>query len=232
MKIGIIGAMEIEVTTLKQRMDITNKVTKASMEFCEGTLEGKDVVVVRSGIGKVNAAVCAQILVDVFGVDVIINSGIAGGIHDDIEIGDLVISKDVLHHDMDATGFGYELGVIPQMKCSDFEADEQLVALAQEVCKEVDASINTHVGRIVTGDQFISGLEKKTQLKENFAGYCAEMEGAAIAQVAYLNEVRFVIIRAISDKADNTACDDYPQFEKKAAENAVALVTGMLRKLA
>ena len=232
MKIGIIGAMEIEVTTLKERMDITNKVSKASMEFCEGTLEGKDVVVVRSGIGKVNAAVCAQVLVDVFGVDVIINSGIAGGIHDEIEIGDLVISKDVLHHDMDATGFGYDLGVIPQLSCSDFVADEELVALAQEVCKEVDSSIRTHVGRIVTGDQFISGIEKKTYLKDSFAGYCAEMEGAAIAQVAYLNDVRFVIIRAISDKADNTACEDYPQFEKKAAENAVALVTGMLRKLA
>ncbi|MDO5292605.1 MAG: 5'-methylthioadenosine/adenosylhomocysteine nucleosidase [bacterium] len=232
MKIGIIGAMEIEVTTLKSRMNVERVVTKASMEFNEGTLEGKEVVVVRSGIGKVNAAVCAQILVDVFNVDIIINSGIAGGIHDEIEIGDLVISKDVLHHDMDATGFGYGLGVIPQMECSDFVADQELVELAQEVCKEVDPSITTRVGRIVTGDQFISGIEKKTWLKENFGGYCAEMEGAAIAQVAYLNDTRFVIIRAISDKADSTACEDYPQFEKKAAEHAVALVTGMLRKLA
>lgn len=232
MKIGIIGAMEIEVTTLKNRMEVSRVVTKASMEFNEGTLNGKDVVVVRSGIGKVNAGVCAQILVDVFNVDIIINSGIAGGINDNVDIGDIVISSDVLHHDMDATGFGYDLGVIPQMKCSKFEADKELIELAKEVSKEVDASTNIHIGRIVTGDQFISGAEKKTWLKENFDGYCAEMEGAAIAQVAYLNDVRFIVIRAISDKADATACEDYPQFEKKAAEYAVALVTGMLQKLA
>ena len=232
MKIGIIGAMEVEVTTLKQKMNVSRVVNKASMEFHEGTLCDKEVVVVRSGIGKVNAAVCAQILVDVFQVDAIINTGIAGGIYDEIEIGDIVISKDVLHHDMDATGFGYELGVIPQMKCSCFEGDQTLVKLASEVCKEVDATRKTYIGRIVTGDQFISGVEKKTMLKETYGAYCVEMEGAAIAQVAYLNEVPFVIIRAISDKADSTACEDYPQFEKKAAETAVALVTGMLQKLA
>lgn len=232
MKIGIIGAMEVEVTTLKQRMEVSRVVTKASMEFNEGVLNGKDVVVVRSGIGKVNAAVCAQILVDVFNVDVIINSGIAGGINDNVDIGDIVISSDVLHHDMDATGFGYDLGVIPQMKCSNFVADKELVELALAVSKEVDETVHTHVGRIVTGDQFISGVEKKTWLKENFDGYCAEMEGVAIAQVAYLNDIRFLIVRAISDKADATACEDYPQFEKKAAEYAVALVTGMIEKLA
>lgn len=231
MKIGIIGAMEVEVKHIKETMEITRVVNKASMEFCEGTYAGKEVVVVRSGIGKVNAAICAQILVDVFAVDIIINTGIAGGISDAVEIGDIVISKDVLHHDMDATGFGYALGVIPQMECSTFVADQELVALASQVCKELNTDIQTHVGRVVTGDQFISSKEKKAWLKDTYDGFCAEMEGVAIAQVAFLNQVKFVIIRAISDKADSTACDDYPQFEAKAASHAIALVNGMLAKL-
>lgn len=231
MKIGIIGAMEVEVKHIKETMEITRVVNKASMEFCEGTYVGKEVVVVRSGIGKVNAAICAQILVDVFAVDIIINTGIAGGISDAVEIGDIVISKDVLHHDMDATGFGYALGVIPQMECSTFVADKELVALANQVCEELNTDIQTHVGRVVTGDQFISSKEKKAWLKDTYDGFCAEMEGVAIAQVAFLNQVKFVIIRAISDKADSTACDDYPQFEAKAASHAIALVNGMLAKL-
>lgn len=230
-KIGIIGAMEVEVKCLKEQMKVVRVITKASMEFCEGTYLDKEVVVVRSGIGKVNAAVCAQILIDEFHVEAIINTGIAGGIHDGIEIGDIVISKDVLHHDMDATGFGYDLGVIPQMDCSKFVADQELVRLANTISEELNTEIRTHIGRVVTGDQFISSKEKKQWLQETYAGYCAEMEGAAIAQVAYLNSIKFVIIRAISDKADSTACDDYPQFEAKAAAHAVALVTGMLAKM-
>lgn len=230
-KIGIIGAMEVEVQRLKEMMDVRQTHNIASMEFCEGELLGKEVVVVRSGIGKVNAGVCAQILISVFGVSMIMNTGIAGGIADCVDIGDLVISGDVLHHDMDATGFGYELGVIPQMKCSTFVANEELVSLAKEICSEVMPEVATHVGRVVTGDQFISGKEKKQWLSETYGAYCAEMEGAAIAQVAYLNDLPFVIVRAISDKADNTACNDYPQFEKEAAGHAVAMVTGMLKRL-
>lgn len=230
-RIGIIGAMEIEVTRLKEQMKVTHTIKKASMEFFEGQLLGKDVVVVRSGIGKVNAAVCAQILVDEFEVEAIINTGIAGGIHQDIEIGDLVISEDVLHHDMDATGFGYEVGVIPQMDNSVFVANSKLVELAKQVCGEKIKEIRAQVGRIVSGDQFISSQQKKIWLSDTFGGYCAEMEGAAIAQVAYLNELPFLIVRAISDKADSTACEDYPQFEKKAVEHSVLLVTGMLEEL-
>lgn len=230
-RIGIIGAMEIEVKQLKEQMQITKVVKKASMEFNQGTYLNKEIVVVRSGIGKVNAAVCAQILVDEFQVELIINTGIAGGIADQVEIGDIVISKDALQHDMDATGFGYALGVIPQMETSVFVADQEIVELAAKVCREKNKDINTHIGRVVSGDQFISGHEKKKWLSDNFQGYCAEMEGASIAQVAYLNQVKFVIIRAISDKADNTACEDYPQFEEKAASHAVALVNGMLELL-
>ena len=124
--IGIIGAMEVEVKELKEQMQITRQLTKAGMEFCEGILEGQDVVVVRSGVGKVNAAVCTQILIDVFDVKAVINTGIAGSLKAEINIGDLVISSDLVHHDMDAVSFGYPKGQIPQMDVFSFEADKAL----------------------------------------------------------------------------------------------------------
>ena len=155
-KIGIIGAMDVEVHNLKNDMKLENISQKAGMEFYEGELEGQKVVVVRSGIGKVNAAVCTQILVDVFAVDAVINTGIAGSLNADINIGDIVISTDVLHHDMDATGFGYPLGQIPQMDAFSFRADDAMRKLAKEVCEEVNPDICVFEGRIVSGDQFIS----------------------------------------------------------------------------
>ncbi|MDO4522696.1 MAG: 5'-methylthioadenosine/adenosylhomocysteine nucleosidase [Eubacteriales bacterium] len=230
-KIGIIGAMEVEVAALKADMDVKRIVTKARMEFVEGTLHGQEAVVVRSGIGKVNAAVCTQILVDEFGVDVVLNTGIAGSLDARIDIGDIVLSTDVLHHDMDATGFGYPLGQIPQMDAFSFEADAKLRALAKEVCERVNPQIHVFEGRIVSGDQFISDKSVKEHITDSFAGLCTEMEGAAIAQAAYLNQVPFVIIRAISDKADDSATMDYPTFEAKAAQNSVRLVEGLLASL-
>lgn len=230
-KIGIIGAMEEEVARLKEELENIKIEKKAGMEFYEGTYAGKKLVVVRSGIGKVNAGICTQILADDFNVEAVINTGIAGGLNAQIEIGDIVISTDAVQHDMDATGFGYKVGEIPRMKESVFTANEELVKLASSVCKEVNPDINTLTGRVVTGDQFISNKEKKEWLLSTFDGYCAEMEGAAIAQAATLNEIPFVIIRSISDKADNTACEDYPQFEKRAIEHAVNLVKGMVAKM-
>lgn len=230
-KIGIIGAMDEEVAGLKQEMEITSTATIASMEFLEGTLLGKDVVIVRSGIGKVNAAVCAEILAGIFHVDAMINTGIAGSLNAKIDIGDIVISSDVLHHDMDATGFGYPLGQIPRMEVLSFTADDTLIQLAKEVCEQVNPEIHTHIGRVVSGDQFISDKAVKDRIIANFEGYCTEMEGAAIAQTAYLNKIPFVILRAISDKADDSATVDYPTFEKKAIEHSVNLVKGMLGKL-
>ena len=230
-RIGIIGAMDEEVAGLKQEMEIKSTAAIASMEFLEGTLLGKDVVIVRSGIGKVNAAVCAEILAGIFHVDAMINTGIAGSLNAKIDIGDIVISSDVLHHDMDATGFGYPLGQIPRMEVLSFTADDTLIQLAKEVCEQVNPEIHTHIGRVVSGDQFISDKAVKDRITANFEGYCTEMEGAAIAQTAYLNNIPFVILRAISDKADDSATVDYPAFEKKAIEHSVNLVKGMLEKL-
>ena len=230
-KTGIIGAMEEEVASLKAKMTVESIREIAGMEFCEGRCENHPVVVVRSGIGKVNAAVCTQILADIFHVDGIINTGVAGSLKNVINIGDIVLSEDTLQHDVDATGFGYGPGVIPRMETSVFKADDGLVALAEKVCREVNPEIQVFRGRVVSGDQFISNREIKERIVENFGGFCTEMEGAAIGQAAWLNKIPFLIIRAISDKADGSAEMDYSEFEHKAIEHSVALVTGMLRNM-
>lgn len=229
--IGIIGAMEEEVNILKEKMNVRKIEKKATMEFFEGDLSGKDVVIVRSGIGKVNAAVCTQILVDDFQVEAVINTGVAGSLKNEINIGDIVLSKDTLQHDMDATGFGYKLGDIPRMEQSIFQADSMLIKKAKEVCEEVNPDISTYVGRVVSGDQFISDQKKKEMLTNYFSGFCTEMEGAAIGQVAYLNKTPFLIIRAISDKADHSAEMDYSEFETKAIEHTVKLVSELITRI-
>ena len=230
-KIGIIGAMEEEVSALKEKMQIEEQRMIAGMDFCKGTCEGQSVVVVRSGIGKVNAAVCTQILCDIFEVDMIINTGVAGSLKNEINIGDIVLSTDALQHDMDATGFGYAPGIIPRMETSVFEADQTLVDLAEKVCKEVNPEIQVHKGRVISGDQFISNRSVKDRLIELFHGYCTEMEGASIAQTAWLNKVPYLVVRAISDKADGSAEMDYAEFEMKAIEHTVRLMTGMLQNM-
>lgn len=222
--LGIIGAMDEEVSQLKEHIK-TGEITKrAGMEFYRGTLNGRPVVVVKSGIGKVNAAVCTQILVDCFHVTAVVNTGIAGSLRNEINIGDIVLSKDALHHDMDSTGFGYAPGQVPRMDVLAFEADENLIELAKNCCDSVNPDIKSFVGRVVSGDQFISGKDKKEWIKSQFDGFCTEMEGAAIAQTCYLNHIPFLIIRAISDKADDSAQVDYAEFEAKAITHSVNLL--------
>ena len=178
-----------------------------------------------------NAAVCAQVLADRFQVDRIINTGVAGSLKNVINIGDIVLSVDALQHDMDATGFGYAPGIIPRMETSVFKADEGLVDLAEKVCREENPEIQVFKGRIVSGDQFISDHDVKMDIVRRFDGYCTEMEGAAIAQAAWLNDIPFVIIRAISDKADGSAEMDYAEFEEKAIGHTVKLLLGMMKKM-
>ncbi len=231
MMIGIIGAMEEEVAVLKQDMMVEETSEYASMQFYKGVLCGKNVVIVRSGIGKVNAAICAQVLVDKFGVDILINTGIAGSLDATVDIGDMVISTDLVQHDMDATIFGDPLGQVPRMDTFSFPADPVLVGKAIAANEEANPDIKTFTGRIVSGDQFVSSAEVKEKLVQNFGARCTEMEGAAIAHAAYLNQVSCVIIRAISDKADNSATMDYPTFEKKAIEHSVRLVRNLLPRI-
>lgn len=229
--IGIIGAMEVEVAILKEKMEDVRIIKKASMDFYEGIIAGKKVVVVRSGIGKVNAGICAQILADVFSVDAIINTGIAGSLNKNINIGDIVLSTDVVQHDMDATGFGYRKGQIPQMPVFFFNADDNLRRLAAEVCKEVNPDIQVFEGRIASGDQFVCDQDVKNQIVSEFSAYATEMEGAAIGQAAYLNEIPFLVVRAISDKADGSAQMDYSEFEKAAVDHSVRLTLNMLARI-
>ncbi len=231
MIIGIIGAMEEEVSLLKEAMDSKETVEYASMSFCRGNLCGKNVVIVKSGIGKVNAGICAQILVDKFQADMLINTGIAGSLDAAIDIGDMVISTDLVEHDMDASIFGDPIGQIPRMDTFSFPADPVLVEKAKTANAQANPDIKTFTGRIVSGDQFVSSSEVKEKLVANFQAKCTEMEGAAIAHAAYLNKVSCVIIRAISDKADNSATMDYPAFEKKAIEHSVRLVQNLLPRL-
>lgn len=230
-KIGIIGAMELEVEELKAKMNDVTITKKAGMEFHEGTLHGASVVIVRSGVGKVNAALCVQILADIFAVTHIINTGVAGSLNAKLDIGDILVSKDALHHDVDATIFGYQLGEVPQLGVREFPADDRLTQLAIQSCEKVNPDIHALAGRVVSGDQFISSKEVKHKLIENYAGDCAEMEGAAIAHGAYLNQIPFVIIRAISDKADDSAEMDYPTFEKAAAIHSAKLVEDMVKNI-
>ena len=220
-KIGIIGAMDEEVSRLKEAMEAASVIKKAGMEFYSGKLCGKDAVVVKSGIGKVNAGICTQILSDLFSAEAVINTGVAGSLKKEINIGDIVLSTD----------FGYELGVIPRMEASVFKASDELRELAERVCARVNPEIQTFCGRVVSGDQFISDHAVKERIVKNFGGYCTEMEGAAIAHAAYLNNLPFLIIRAISDKADNSATMDYGEFEAKAIEHTVKLVLGMMEEL-
>ena len=229
--IGIIGAMDEEVNKLKEVLDNVTTETVAAMNFVKGTYAGKDVVIVRSGIGKVNAGICTQILADRYNVSAIINTGIAGSLKNEINIGDIVLSVDAIQHDVEAVAFGYAPGVIPRMETSTFTGDSKLIALAKEACREACPEIGVHEGRVLTGDQFISDKAVKNRLIEQFDGSCCEVEGAAIAQAAYLNNIPFIIIRAISDKADDSANMDYPTFEAMAIENSVKLMKCMLAKI-
>ena len=200
--LGIIGAMEVEVEKLRAKMTETEMKTVAGMNFCKGKLEGKDVVIVRSGIGKVNAGICSQILVDLYQVDGIVNTGIAGSLRNEINIGDLVLSTVAVQHDVDAGG-----------------------------CREANPDISTFKGRVASGDQFIDSKEKKNWIHDTFDAYCTEMEGAAVAQAAYLNKVPYLIVRAISDKADDSAHMDYGEFEAKAVEHSVNLMLALVKRI-
>lgn len=230
-KIGIIGAMEKEVDTLKSKLDNVQVITKAKMDFYAGQLHGTDVVVVRSGVGKVNAALCVQILADLFEVTHVINTGIAGSLNAELNIGDILISADAIQHDFDVRIFGYALGELASMGIREFQADKAMAKLALETCAEVNPDIRAQLGRVVSGDQFICDKAVKENLIREFQADCTEMEGAAIAHGAYLNDIPFLVVRAISDKADGSAEMDYPTFEREAALHSAKLVEALVAKI-
>lgn len=229
-KIGIIGAMELEVETLKAKMTLSAVDTHAGMSFYCGTLNGAEAVVVRSGVGKVNAALCVQVLADLYHVTHVINTGVAGSLDAALDIGDLAISTDLMYHDVDAGVFGYPRGQVPGMEVHAFPTDPKLTALAASICKA--RGYGCKLGRIVSGDQFIGRAAQKEDILAHCGGICTEMEGAAIAHAAYRNGLPVLILRAISDKADDSAEMDYPTFEHQAAQRCASLVEELAGKMA
>lgn len=229
--IGIIGAMEEEITHLKEKLQNISVEKAAGLEYIHGSFGENRVVLVVSGIGKVNAAVCTQAMIDRFGVDYVINTGVAGGLMDGLHIGDILISVDAVQHDMDTSALGDPVGIIPRLAESYFKADQELIRLAKEAAAESGESYQAVVGRVASGDQFIGTKEGKDKIRRNVQGDCAEMEGAAIAHACWLNGVPFVIIRAISDDANEEAEMDFGQFSKIAAKRSGALVEKMLAKI-
>lgn len=224
MKIGIIGAMEVEVSTLKEAMKVDRVVTKAGMNFYEGMLQATPAVVVQCGVGKVNAAMCVQILADLFQVTHVLNTGVAGSLNADLDIGDILVSEKAVQHDVDVSPLGYQLGKIPGFESREFDADKRMADAIIDACKRANPDVNIVKGRVVSGDQFISDNKVKEHLISEFQGDCAEMEGAAIAQASVLNGIPFAIVRSISDKADGSAEMDYPTFESQAAVHCANLV--------
>ena len=229
-KLGIIGAMKIEIETLKESLEGLTTSCRTGMEFYEGTLEGTSVVIVQCGVGKVNAAMCAQILCDCYGVTHLINTGIAGSLNAALDIGDLVVSKDAMYHDFDCVHFGYEMGKVPGMDTVSFPADETLIGYAFAAAESLNPG-HTRIGRVASGDQFVAEKELKERIIARTQGLCTEMEGAAIAQTACRNGLPFVILRAISDKADDSAEMDYPTFEKLAAHRCAQVTKALAQQL-
>ena len=230
MKLGIIGAMDVEVAALKAKMENPAVTVRAGMEYFAGKLEGLDVVVVQCGVGKINAAMCTQILIDCFDVTAIVNTGIAGSLCAQLDIGDLVISRDAIHHDFDLHFWGRPIGQVPGLDVIAFPADETLMRFALAAAEAENPGHN-QVGRVASGDQFICSREQKEKIIADTQAVCAEMEGASIAHTAYRNGVPFVIIRAISDKADDSAEMDYPTFEAIAAQRCANVTCRLAKSL-
>ncbi|NME83926.1 5'-methylthioadenosine/adenosylhomocysteine nucleosidase [Clostridium sp. SM-530-WT-3G] len=230
MTIGIIAAMAEELEILLKDISLEEKRTKANMTFHKGKLYGKDVVAVVCGIGKVNSAVCTQILISEYNVDKIINVGVAGGIGKDIYPGDVVVAENLVQHDMDTTAFGDKIGQIPRLDTFDFKCDQELITVAKKACEEI-SEINSFTGRIVSGDQFVADLEKIQWLEKEFEAISCEMEGASIAQVCYLNNIPFVVIRSISDNANNGEHMDYEKFTPIAVKNSTKILKRMLEMM-
>ncbi|UOR12233.1 5'-methylthioadenosine/S-adenosylhomocysteine nucleosidase [Halobacillus amylolyticus] len=229
MAIGIIGAMDEEIELLKSKMKINQTVEAAGSKFIEGELCQQSVVLLQSGIGKVNAAIATTILHERFTIERVINTGSAGGFAKELEVGDLVISSLVTHHDVDVTAFQYEYGQVPGLPAM-YPADSSLMERAMEAVRKTDAKAKK--GIIATGDSFMQEEARVSFVRGKFPEMiAAEMEAAAIAQVCYKYNTPFVVIRALSDIAGKESSISFDQFLPKAAENAATMIMEMLTSL-
>lgn len=228
--VGIIGAMQEEVRLLQQRLQEAAVQHHAGMMFYTGRLHGRQVVCVKSGVGKVNAAVCTQVLIARFGAEAILFTGVAGALDPSLEIGDIVISSSSMQHDMDATPLGFARGEIPYQEVYDFPSDSGLIRLAEQACGRVYPG-RCRIGKVLSGDQFIADRDAVKWMHEALNGTCVEMEGAAVAQVCHLYGIPHVIIRSMSDKADGSAHVNFEEFKGEAAEKSIAIINEMIQNL-
>lgn len=230
MLIGIIGAMAIEVQALKELMDNPKIQTISTVDFYSGKINGVDTVVAVAGVGKVNAAVCTQAMILTYHPDYIINVGVAGGLAPELGIGDIAVATDVVEHDMDTTPLGDEPGYISGMGKVKIPCDEKMLDMMASAAEKIDG-IKVLKGTIASGDQFISKNEQRKRITETFNAIAAEMEGASIGHVCYMNNVKFGVLRAISDGANSDSAMDFPTFTKMAAANSIAIICEMLAKI-
>ncbi|THF74221.1 5'-methylthioadenosine/adenosylhomocysteine nucleosidase [Cohnella fermenti] len=227
---GIIGAMQEEIDLLHSQMDDRVEMNRSGIVFYTGSLNEKPVVLCKCGVGKVNAAVYTQVLIDRFNVKQVIFTGVAGAVDPELNIGDVVISTSCLQHDIDVTALGFARGVIPYQPSSEWKADEQLVAMAKEA-GEIVLPGRVKLGKVLSGDQFIADRNQVQELFEVFGGACTEMEGAAVAQVCAMNDVGYVVIRSMSDKADGSASVNFAEFTIEASNNSYRIVNEMLKRI-
>ena len=232
-KLGIIGAMAVEIESLKSQMTSINVNEHASMTFYDGKLNGVSAVLVVCGVGKVNAAICVQLLCDCYNVTHIVNTGVAGSLSAQLDIGDLVVSTQAMYHDFDCHSLNpnYPIGQVPGLPVRTFASDSTLVEMAYDAAEQVHPS-HVRMGIVASGDQFVCDKAQKETIVANTGALCTEMEGAAIAHASWRNGVPFVVIRAISDKADDSAQMDYPTFEAIAALRCSAVTQLLARNIA
>ena len=228
--IGIIGAMAVETALLEKAMQNVTHTSYAGCTYITGSLNGHDVCLTVSGIGKVNAALCTQCMIDHWPIDIMINTGVAGGIREDISPGDIVVATDLVEHDMDTTHFGDPLGQVPNMDVFAFPTDESMRKAAIQIADTMN--INAYTGRIVSGDTFVTSQEKADFLYHIFQAAACEMEGASIAHVCYTNHVRVLVIRAISDNARSGATTEYESFVQSSSQISAKLVANLVKDFA
>ena len=234
-KIAIIGAMDCEISAIKKEMFDLKEENYADLKIFTGTINGKFIILAQSGIGKVNAALNTQYIIDTYKPNIIINTGVSGGISDELDIGDVVIGTYLVQHDFDVTVLGYAKGYmctgVEKDKPTKYYCDKELVEKFQSCLEQNMSKQKIHLGIIASGDKFISGKEIKKEINEYFGAIAVEMEGCAIAQVATKNKIPFVVTRAISDLADGKVAQYQNEFEEKMSEVSTQTIKIFLKNL-
>ena len=226
--IGLIGSMKIEIDGIIDRMEEKEETVISGITFAKGLVSGAETVVAICGTGKVSASVCTQTMIMKYAPDVIINTGVAGSLSENLHIGDIAISESMVQHDVDISELGYALGYLCELELVYLPVDPKAKKIMVECVEK--AGVNYEIGVIASGDQFISAQAKKDAIKSNFNAIACEMEGGSIAQTCYMNQTPFCIIRAISDEANGEASIDYTIFASKAAKNAINITLEFIKK--